>query len=78
MNSYQVRFDFTTAHKNGKFVGRSGHFVFETDDDSKEVHKNISDIENLCAQFIHHEKPKWNILMITVKQITQLQNQQNT
>lgn len=75
LNAYFVQFDFTTVHGKGRFVGRSGQFTFETADELDEVNKNIADVQNLCAQFIHNEKPKWNILLVNVKSITQTYNQ---
>ncbi len=70
--TYQVKFDFTTAHKNGKFVGRSGQVCFASEDSIEQVNKNRADVESLCVHYIHDQKPKWNILMITVKEINKI------
>ncbi len=74
MPHYLAHFDFTTAHKNGKFVGRSGQLGFTTEDSLEEVNKNRGIVEHLCIEFIHSQKPKWNVLMITVKDIIQNKN----
>lgn len=63
--TFLVQFDFTTVHGN-KFIGRSGQLQIETQLSKKEVIGNTEGLQSLCAEYIHSQKPKWKILMISI------------
>lgn len=69
MNQYQIRFDFTTATKTGRFTGRNGFCYIESELSLVDIHKDLQAIQSICAEFIHIRKPKWNIFMITVTSV---------
>lgn len=66
MKAYKIFFDFTTVHGN-RFVGRSGEFEVNSKDGK--INPLDDDLIKCCAQEIHQHKPKWNIIMITIKDI---------
>jgi hypothetical protein len=65
---YNVYFDFTTVHGN-RFVGRDGQMGMVAHGDFDDP-PNIDAVADLCAAFVLKQKPKWKILMLTVKTIT--------
>lgn len=67
--TYDVYFDFTTAHGAGRFVGRSGQINISTYADIDDVYRDLETIQQMCADVVHAEKPKWNIFMINIKEI---------
>lgn len=71
---YIVYFDFTTVHGN-KFVGREGQLGIATNIPIEQIY-NSDAISSLCAKFVYEQKPKWNIISLTVKNVTKLNSQQ--
>lgn len=72
MKEYIVHFDFTTVHGKGRFVGRNGQVGIQSDNTLEQVNADREEITKLCVAYIHHEKPKWNIFMITIKDISEV------
>lgn len=68
-NEYMVYFDFTTVHKGSKFVGRHGEISVITKASMEDIQKDRETIEQMCVDAMLELKPKWNIFMITIKQI---------
>lgn len=69
MNQYTAFFDFTTVHKNGRFVGRSGQCDFESKNEYIKVLTEFDKIEPLCAGFVLSQKPKWQIFSLNITDI---------
>lgn len=72
MNQFKATFDFTTVTNSGRFTGRSGQVCFESKQSMKQVMDDSDGVKNMVHSYIHHEKPKWNVLMIEIKEIRQL------
>lgn len=73
-HQYMVYFDFTTVHGN-RFVGRSGQCSVDTYLTLEEVNNDYEELQRACAGFIYSQKPKWNIFMITIKNVQLIENQ---
>ncbi len=69
MKEYIVSFDFTTVHAKSRFVGRSGELSVNCSDEI-DPNKDADELQSLIAGYIHSIKPKWNIFMINIKNIT--------
>ncbi len=67
---FEVAFDFTIVQ--GKmFKGKSGVLCISTTADIEIVKQDTEHLEKMAASYIHSQKPKWNIFMITIKEITE-------
>jgi hypothetical protein len=71
MNRYIIYFDFTTVHSKGRFVGRQGQCGIETSATPEQVSNDSEELQTICAKYVYHKKPKWNILMLTITSIIQ-------
>lgn len=69
MTSYTAHFDFTTVHGGSRFVGRTGQADFSTEASLEQCYKDIEEIKLICVTAIKAHNPKWNVFMITVKEI---------
>lgn len=67
-NEYMVYFDFTTV-KGNKFTGRSGQVEITTEAPLEELDKEDAGLIRVCANFVHSQKPKYNIFMLDIKNI---------
>lgn len=70
MGVYRIDFDFTTVTKSGRFTGRSGYLSLETTHTEQELSSESESLQRVCAAYVHEQKPKWNIFILTVKNIT--------
>lgn len=70
MPTYDIDFDFTTAHRGSKFIGRNGTLNVTTKIPI-ELERDKVELEQLCIGFINQKKPKWNVFMIRIKNISE-------
>lgn len=71
MPTYDIDFDFSTAHRGGRFVGRNGTLNVTTARPvDLEVDRN--ELEQLCRSFVNQKKPQWNVFMVQVKNINEI------
>lgn len=69
MSNYKIDFDFTTVTKNGRFTGRSGYLTLNTKATIEQLSMDHDSLQKVCTEFVRSSKPRWNILMITIKNI---------
>ncbi len=70
-HEYMIDFDFTTVHRGSRFVGRNGQLNLNSIEEIDE-NSDKDAIESSILQYIHSQRPKWNIFMITIKKLTKV------
>lgn len=71
MPTYDIDFDFTTAHRGSKFIGRNGTLNVTTKI-SVELERDRKELEQLCANFVLQKKPTYKIFMVQIKSVSEI------
>lgn len=68
-NSYLVEFEFTTF-RNSSITGRKGSIVINTKLSIDEAWKDEDEIKQIAFMEIQRLKPKWQVISLTIKNIS--------
>lgn len=70
---YKVSFTFTTFDiPQSMATGRNGRINIESTVPKTEI--NVEEVKQLCVNEVLRLKPKWNILMLDVKEISPIKS----